>query len=425
MKTLLLLLVFASPAFADSWTLDGYLEQVRASSYDLKKAEEGAGLAGREYVSSLAAFWLPEITLRAANAPYSVYNSPRLTLEKDNTSAAVTASLNLFNNFKDKTALERSKISRDLADRFAWQERQRVTLAALGTYYNVLRKRRLLDVVKTSLGSYEEQFRKTQRYYKDGMKSYSDVLKSELNLRSSQLQEVTSFESYRNALMDFNLSLYRSPRLEAELEDVPSAASVPGPSLDADLEMALENRVEIVAAALELRQAELDQRKGALDALPNLSADLYYNRQGIGSWGRPAAGTVNPVYSATLSLSLPLGPETFSDRKNYLAAKVGLDRQKRALAALKLEVERELVSRALSLETALRTYEVSKMKADISRQSLEIITSRYGVGQAGIIELAEAQRDDLGSQSDLANALYDLLLERAAYDRAAGRQLWK
>jgi outer membrane protein TolC len=52
------------------------------------------------------------------------------------------------------------------------------------------------------------------------------------------------------------------------------------------------------------------------------------------------------------------------------------------------------------------------------------VKSRYAEGRSGIIELADAQNDELQAQSDLANALYDLLLARASYDKARGRQLW-
>lgn len=409
---------------AENWTLERYVGEARASSSDLKKAAESVELSSAEYVSALASFYLPTVYLNASNSPYSVYNSPRLELEKADTSAGVTASLNLFNNFKDRAALDSARLSRVSAENALWKERQGVTVNALVTYYDVLRKKRLLEVVRTSLKSYEEQYQKTQQYYKDGMKSYSDVLKSEITLRSSQLQEVTSSESYRNALMDFHLFIARSPRGEAELEDASYSASVAPPEPDKDLEWALRNRVEIKLARLELDLAELRLKKDRLENLPNLSADAYYSRDGIGSWGKPAAGTVNPVYYLKLSLTVPLGPETFSDRKNLVAGWIGLARQVRALNDLKLRVEREVFSKALALETALKTYEVSKMKADISRQNLEIIKEKYGTGQAGIIELGEAQNDNLSSQSELANALYDLLLSRAYYDSAVGKQLW-
>lgn len=410
---------------AETWTLENYLKEVYAASNDLKKAEEDVTIYRKEYFSSLASFYLPAITVNVSNKPYSVYNDPKLEFRKDNTSAGISAGLNLFNNFKDKTALDISRLTRKSSEQTLWRERQRVTLEAMRTYYDVLRKRRLREVVKTSLKSYEEQYAKVLQYYKDGMKSYSDVLKSELNLRTSQLQEITSAERYRNALMDFNMSLYRSPRGEVQLDDVSSTAAVAGPSLEADLAYALENRVEIKLAGADLDKSRLDLRKSRLNILPNLSADASYNRQGLGSWGRPSAGTVNPVYSLALSLSLPLGPETFSDVKNYTASSIGLARQERALYALKLGIERELASQALALETALKTYEVSRMKADIARQSLEIVKTKYAEGRAGFIDLSDSQSADLGAQSDLANALYDLLLARANYDKAVGRRLWK
>ena len=64
------------------------------------------------------------------------------------------------------------------------------------------------------------------------------------------------------------------------------------------------------------------------------------------------------------------------------------------------------------------------MKAEISKQNLKIVNQKYSEGQSGMIELAEAQDDDLNSQSEFANSFYDLLLSRARYDKAVGRQLW-
>ena len=165
------LLVFCVPARADSWTLDRYLKDVFSASQDLQKAEENVDIYRNEYVSSLAAFYLPAVTLSASNKPYSVYNDPKVKFRKDLTTAGVSASYNLFNNFKDKTGLDISRLTRRSYEQLLWQERQRVTLEALGTYYDVLRKRRLEEVVKTSLRSYEEQYAKVSQYYKDGMKS--------------------------------------------------------------------------------------------------------------------------------------------------------------------------------------------------------------------------------------------------------------
>ena len=413
------------PARSEVWTLSMYLDTVFKASDEVRTAEEDVELARNGYISSLAAFYLPNVVFSASNSPYSVFNDPKWQLRNDNTSAGASANLNLFSNFKDKLGLDSSLLDRTAAESRAWQVRQRVTLDSLNVYYNVLRRKLLLAVVRSSLKSYEEQYAKVQEYYKEGLKSYSDVLKSELNYRTSQLSEATSSESYKNALMQFNFSIYRDPEIEIELEDVVERYTAPLPALEESLAYAAKNRVELRLAKNLLRRQELARTGALIGWLPDLSLDAAYNRQGLGNLGKLAALTTNPTYSLTLSLSLPIGPATFTDHKNYAAAEIGSERASRAVHNLGLQIKKEVISTYLAFSTTLKRYEVSKMKADISKQSLAIVAARYGEGRAGIIELAEAQSDDLSSQSDLANALYDLLLARASYDNAVGRQLWK
>ena len=414
---------FFASARAEVWTLSVYLSEVFKVSDDLKIAEEEVELAKNSYISSLADFYLPNVTLSASNSPYSVFNEPKWRL--GGTSAGASANLNLFNNFKDKLGLDSARLDKTASESRLWAERQRVTLESLNVYYNVLRRSLLLAVVRSSLKSYEEQYGKVRQYYKEGLKSYSDVLKSELNYRSSQLEEATSSESFKNAQMQFNFSIYRDPETEIKLEDVAEQSAAALPGLEDGLAYALKNRVEMQLAETLLKSRELAMTGAYIGWLPDLSVDAAYNRQGLGNLGKLAAFTTNPTYSLTLSLSLPLGPATFADHKNYSAAEIGLERARRAVHNLGLQIKKEVISAYLAFSTTQKRYEVSRMKADISKQNLELVAQRYGEGRAGIIELGDAQSDDLSSQSDLANALYDLLLARAAYDKASGRQLWK
>ncbi len=413
------------PARSEVWTLSSYLDSVFRASEDIKTADEDVELAKNSYISSLAAFYIPNVVFSASNSPYSVFNDPKWQLRNGNTTAGTSANLNLFNNFKDKLGLDSSLLDRTAAGSRAWQVRQRVTLDSLNIYYNVLRCKLLLTVGRSSLKSYEEQYAKVQEYYKEGLKSYSDVLKSELGYRTSQLSEATSSESYKNALMQFNLSIYRDPETDIDLQDVVEQSTAPLPALEESLAYAAKNRVELRLAENLLKRQEIARTGALIGWLPDLSLDAAYNRQGLGNLGKLAALTTNPTYSLTLSLSLPVGPATFTDRKNYVAAEIGGERARRSLHNLELQVKKEVITAYLAFSTTLKRYEVSKMKADISKQSLAIVAARYGEGRAGIIDLADAQSDDLSSQSDLANALYDLLLARASYDNAVGRQLWK
>lgn len=423
-KHLALLLVFASPAGAANWTLDSYLKDVYSVSHDLKQAEEAVQLARSSYMSSLASFYLPSVLLSAANTPYSSSGSPRLLFSKGRTSAGVSASLNLFNNFQDKLGLDSSRLDRDSSDVALFTARQDLTISALNAYYDVLRKKQLLKVANASMASYEEQYKKAQQYYKDGLKSYSDVLKSELNFRSSQLTEMRYVEDLRNSVMAFNTLVYRQPEEEADLAEVPGASDTSMPVLEADLAYAMSGRPDLRQARIALDQKKISRQKAYIGWFPDFSVDASYSRQGLFGLGNPAAGAVNPSYSVGMSLSLPIGPGTFSDINSNLSASIELARSERALVEAELKAKKEIISAWHSRALALKSYEVAKMSADISAQNLVIVKEKYSQGRASMIELNDAQSDDLNSQNSVANSFFDLLLDRISYDRTVGRKIW-
>jgi outer membrane protein TolC len=423
-KHLALLLAFASPAGAASWTMDSYLKEVYSVSHDLKQAEEGVQLARSSYITSLASFYLPSVLLSAANTPYSSSNSPRLLFSGNKTSAGVSASLNLFNNFKDKLGLDSSRLDRDSSAVALFTARQDLTLSALNAYYDVLRKKQLLKVANASVTAYEEQYKKAQQYYKEGLKSYSDVLKSDLNFRLSQLTEMRDAEDYRNSVMAFNTLIYRQPEEAADLAEVTGVSDTSMPALEADLAFALDGRPDLRQARIALDQKKISRKKAYIGWFPDFSVDAAYSRQGIFGVGNPAPGTVNPSYSVGMSLSLPIGPGTFSDMNSNLSASIDLARSERALTEAQLRAEREIISAWHSRALALKSYEVAKMSADISAQNLVIVNEKYSQGRASMIELDTAQSDDLNSQNSVANSFFDLLLNRVSYDRTVGRKIW-
>ena len=425
MKIFALLLALAPAAGAASWTLDGYLKEVYSVSHELKQAEESLELSRSAYMYSLASFYFPSVTLSASNTPYSSAYSPRLSFDRDKTSAGLSASLNLFSNFRDKFGLDSSRFSRDSSELALFSVKQDLTIIALNTYYDVLRKKQLLKVAQLSLAAYEEQYRKIQNFYKDGLKSYSDVLKSELSYRASQLSAMSETESHRNSVMAFNSLIYRQPEEEAELTEVPGGPDLSMPDLQGDLSYALSNRPDLRQSRFSLEQKKISLKQARIGWLPDLSAGASYNRQGLFGLGNPPAGTVRYSYSAGMSLSLPIGLGTFADRNANLSASIELSRVERSLQEAELNVKKEIIAAWHSRELALKSYELAKMTAEISAQNLAIVREKYSQGRASMIELTDAQRDDLSSQNSLANSFFNLLLNRISYDKTVGRRIWR
>ena len=428
----LFLMVFAFVCFfvfnikiqAQTWSTSTYMGAALNRSHEIKKSGESVDIARNSYIKAFSDAFIPSLTFSALNTPYSVYNTPKLDINKNNTTVNTALRLNLFNSFKDKKAVNISSVSRDISEVNLLLKKQQIALYSLGRYYDVLRKKKLLEVVKASKRSYEEQYEKVKHYYENGMKSLSDLLKSDLNYRNSQLREIGALKNYKTSMMSFNIPLYISPGSKVNISDIDTRYEKKLPDMKADIKYALENRPEMRVAKLALKKSLLEKSKASLSALPDFSVYANWDKAGFGGIGRAASGVTDPTYSINASLSIAIGPETVSDRNNLIASKIKLNENSRYIELLEFEIEKEIISEYLSLETALKTHEVSKMKAEISKQNLKIVNQKYSEGQSGMIELVQAQDDDLNSQSEFANSFYDLLLSRARYDKAMGKQLW-
>ena len=409
---------------AQIWSTSTYVGAVLDHSHEIKKSIESVEIAKNSYIKTFSDAFIPSITFSATNTPYSAYNNPSLDFDKDNTTVNTGLSINLFNSFKDKKAIDISSIGAEISEINLLLKKQQIALVSLGSYYDVLRKKKLLEVVKASKQSYEEQYKKVKHYYENGMKSLSHLLKSDLNYRNSHLREIGAVKNYKTSMMSFNVLLYVSPGAEVNISDIDKRYKKTLPDMKVDIKYALENRPEMKLAKLALKKGLLEKSKASLNSLPNFSVYANWDKSGLGQIGRAASGATDPTYSLAAALSIPIGPETITDRNTIVASKIKVKENSRYIKLLEFEIEKEIISEYLSLETALKTHEVSKLKTDISKKNLEIVNQKYSEGQSGMIELAEAQDDDLNSQSEFANSFYDLLLSRAKYDKAVGIQLW-
>ena len=416
-----LAILVAAPVLARRFDVNSYVKEALASSHEVREKAESLEIQKDEYVSALAGMYLPHIYYTLSDIPYSESRTA-FAVKKKEMSSDLSLTYNLFNNFSDKVSLEISKINRTRAGRALWLKKQEITLKAVKKYCEVLKAKRLMGVVKANEASYADEYQKALQYYKEGFKSYSDLLKSDLNLKTAQLSALSSENYYRNSLMDLNYAVYADPQEENLLAELDFDTSLRILPVEESLVTAMGRRQEILLYEENIRIRELEKNRRLKGYLPQLSADLAWSRSELFGLGDVTGRS--DAYYLKFSLTMPLGSDLFDRNKDYMSSKIYLEREKRALSELRLSIKKEIISVSLEFFYAKKKYEVSSVKADISRNNLEIIKQKYSEGKASILDLIEAQKDDLSSQSDLAESYYDLYIKAADYGAAVGKQLW-
>lgn len=417
-----------APSTAPLVTFAEFVRRAVDASPEVLQAVESLKEAEAQWKSQTAAAWLPSVAFTGIGYPYghnpaNRYDFVRWRLDRDDMSFNTTVTLNLFNSFQDAHRVRAARHAREAARYGSTATRQEKTVAAARAYLGLSLKERLLEVATENLRAQQEQYRLTQDLYRHGMKSLSDLLKSETDWRSSELRVAAAEAERRRSLAVFNVLMERSPEEPARLEPLPEPGGEALAPLDQDLEAAVRLRPEVLRAAEGEAKARVAALQARRDLLPVFSVDATWNRQDTATFGAPVTTLSNipsPNYQLGLRLSLPSRYNVISQSQDWLAAKAAQRRAAQERAAVLRQVRLEAVQARITLEQALLAARVAKQKAELAGRNLELVTEQYRQGSSDVIRLAQAQLDYLQARTERSQAAHDAALSRLEYRRAIG-----
>ncbi|MCX5794509.1 MAG: TolC family protein [Elusimicrobia bacterium] len=428
---LLLLGAAAAPAAAvdvSTFTAQGYVQSVLAAAPEVQQAAAQFAAARAAWKSQTASAWLPTVGFTGLAYPYGhdineSYRFQHWNLARADTSLATTVNLNLFNSFSDYFKVRQAALSRDSAEQGLALSQQARAFAAAQAFYDLGLKERLVAVSSENLKIQKDNYDLTRDHYQNGMRSLADLLKSETDWHSSELNITQAEANRKQSLLQFNLLVGRPADAPAALADELDAGTTSLPGLAADLDAALSRRPAMVSARLALEASEVAASQAVRDGAPQLSLDASYNRTDNGR----NIGNVSPDpnYQLALSLSLPSGFNGASQWLSVSAARARAAASRQSLAVATRQVRSDVHSAYIALESALATYRIASITEDIARRSFELVNEQYKQNSADAIRLSQAQLDFLTARTSRAQALFGALLIRYQYRLAIGEPLWK
>ncbi len=412
-------------------TLESFKKLALETSPEVREARELYEASDKAYKGQLAASVLPTLAFTGQTYPYGHnpadgYRFQTWRLNRNDMNFNTTANLNLFNSFQDVQKTRYSSLSRGSAQSGFEAARQDRAFSAIQTFFDLDSKSQLLEVARQNLDAQQEQYQQTLDLHHNGMKSLSDLLKSETDWRSSELRLVSAQAEQKAALVRFNLLIDRPGSQPALLQADLATGTTDLPRVEADLALALTRRPEVSRVRKEFERSAVALEQAAQGLLPTFSANAVWNRSDAATFGRPAAASTvpNPNYQVGLTLALPFNFNVVTQAFSYAGARADKRRARSAVdAALRL-VRQDVHGAFINLERATLSYGISLKKEDIARRNLDLINGQYRQGSADVIHLAQAQTDFLNAQVERTLALHDIFINRALYKRAVGEPLW-
>lgn len=200
-------------------------------------------------------------------------------------------------------------------------------------------------------------------------------------------------------LIDSTLAQVKAPTAENRLPDLQQSA--------------VRNRQEVSQLGYSLKVAQTSVKLSEANAtIPNLYVGVNAGFQGFGYTFRNQAYAV-----AQLGLQWDLF-RGYEKRSKIQQAKIQTNLLQTRLAELGKQIQLQVLQAYYDLDAANESLVATQSGVANAEQTFRIVDSKYRNGQALLIEFLRVQNDRLTAQLQLSLAREDVLVKRAALDRA-------
>jgi outer membrane protein TolC len=246
-----------------------------------------------------------------------------------------------------------------------------------------------------------------------GVSPRLDVLRAQVDYQSEQQNLISS----QNQLAKDKIALARVIGLpldqQFELTDTAPYKSLDNLDPNLDFEEALKTRKDLAAAAEKVKSAE-SSRKAAYDGrLP--TAQISGNFGDIGETVNHSHGT----YTATGTISAPI-LQIVKDRGEQQVANASLDESKARLSDATQQVNADIRSAILDIQSAAKLVEAAKSNVDLATEALSEAQQRFHAGVADNLPVSQAQTTFEQANDQYISALYQHNVAKLSLARALG-----
>ena len=341
--------------------------------------------------------------------------------DNDTHNATVSAEWNLFNGFRDMDRWQSARHDRRSHVQSLAAVRREIAVQALRAYYGLLLADKTIDVQKENLRSKQEHHRLAQARFRAGVRSYSDVLNAQIQMKQGEIQLIDAESKKKSALFALNILLDRPVSAPTVVADETGFEPVTE-DLEQNVRTAFDRRPEVLQAQEDLRVARAASALAAHDILPVLSVGGVYNYAVSGAPAGTAGSTFfnrNPFWQVNLGLNFPFwdgGVRLQEIRRSGEGVRIGED----TLEKTRRSVRKDVADAYLDVERNQRIHQVAKDQVRAAREDLTIVAERYKNGAASALEIVDAQANLLRVQLDAIESLYNFHIAKFELKRASG-----
>lgn len=328
----------------------------------------------------------------------------------------VVASQTVYDFGQTASRVDAQRSDRARFEKEAMTRRAEVILGVERAYFNVLKRKRLVEIAEQTVRERDVIKQQVETLYRNQLKSKLDLGLVQVQLSDAEFLVIRARNDLAAAYADLNNAMGIEGSAAYSLEEIP--VTVESPQALADLlAEAMDRRPELLALKERIRTAEHRIRAAHTTNFPTFqvvggAGDTEHisnrpNLQEGGWWG--VGGVVSvPLFTGFLI-------------QNQVAEATAQQRETQAIFfAAAQNVQLQVKDSFLDVVTLIQQIRVAEQQVIIAREALSLARQRYKLGLSSVVEMTQSEVAVTAAETRLAETQYDAKISAARLRYAIG-----
>ncbi len=415
MKKLLLFVfcAFALVGFAQQKiTLTDAINIALKNSYDIQLAQNNIeissiansyGYAGGLPVVSGTASDNEQVTSINQKFPDPSRDTKRDNVATNNLAVGVTGSILLYNGMRVQATKKRLGELQQQNQQVLATQIQNTIASVMSKYYDIVRQQYYLKALNRTIEVSKQKLDILEVRKQVGVANNADIFQAQLDLNGNLQLKESQFLLIDLAKTDLLNLIFLKP---ADQKIIIEDTIIIDRSINLDsVRSRLSNNPQVIAAQQQVHINELVEKEVAAARYPTLRASTGFNL----SSAQSGAGFIllNQSYGpfVGVNLSVPIYNGSISKKQQQIAG-INTRSSKTIYDNLLLDYETGAVRTYQAYTNSLTQLKMESDNFNLSQQLLDLITKKFELGQATIIDVKQAQQSFENASYRLINLTY-------------------